>query len=154
MRSPVGEQQSGGGAEQRQHAALGEELREDAAASGAERDAHGDLALPRFGAGEHEAGDVGAGDEQHEADGAEQHEQRLPQVAEEFPIERRDLHGAAFIGSGVSRLQSKRNAIELGLRLRGGDSGPQAGEHREGSRSAFGEIRGGAAHHGGIQSSA
>jgi hypothetical protein len=93
----MSEHQSACGAEQGEYATFGEELREYAAASGAERDAHGDFALPRFGACEHEAGDVGAGDEQHEADGAEQHEQRLAEVAEEFPFERRDLYGASFI---------------------------------------------------------
>ena len=36
----------------------------------------GDLAPPAGGADEQQVGDVGAGDEQHEADGADQHQQR------------------------------------------------------------------------------
>ena len=105
MRAPLGERQSGGGAEQGEHATLGDELQEHAGASGAERDSHRDLALARFGAGEHEAGDVGAGDEQHEADGAEERDQRLPKVAEELAIERGNLHSAPLVSGGVGQLQ-------------------------------------------------
>ena len=64
-----------------QHAAFGEELTHQPAASGAERGAHGQLALPRRSAREQQVRDVGAGDQQDECDGAEQHEQRRPDVA-------------------------------------------------------------------------
>ena len=43
-----------------------------AARVGAERAAERHLALARGGAGEHEVGDVGAGDEQHQGDGAKE----------------------------------------------------------------------------------
>ena len=48
------------------------------AAAGADRGADGDLALAAGGAHEQQVGDVGAGDQQHEADRADQHEQRRP----------------------------------------------------------------------------
>ena len=46
------------------------------AASGADRESHGNLAAARARASEQQVRDVDAGDEQHEADRAEQHEQR------------------------------------------------------------------------------
>ena len=53
------------------------ELPDEAAAPGADGESHGDLAPAAGRAHEKQIGDVGAGDEQHEPDGAEQHEQRL-----------------------------------------------------------------------------
>ena len=63
----------------------------------AERRADGDLALAAGGAHQQQVGDVGAGDEQHEADGAGEHEQRLADVADQHLADRIDaerLHWA------------------------------------------------------------
>ena len=70
--------------------------KQHAGAAGAQGDAHGDFALPRFGTREQKVGDVGAGDQQHEGDGAEQDQQRLVNIAEEFVIQRGDFDGAAL----------------------------------------------------------
>ena len=55
--------------------ALGEELTGEPEAAGTDRGANSDLAGARSGAGQQEVRDVEAGDEQHHADGAEQHQQ-------------------------------------------------------------------------------
>src|SRR5690348_14605758 len=55
---------------------LREELLCEPAARRAKDRANRDLALARRGARDKQARDVDAGDEQHEADGSEQHEQR------------------------------------------------------------------------------
>ena len=57
--------------------------RTSAAARRAEREADRDLLLPARRPREQQRGDVGAGDQQHEADRAEQHEQRGPHVADQ-----------------------------------------------------------------------
>ena len=58
----------------RQHQAFGEELAHDAPAPGAEGQPQGHLALARRGARQEQAGDVGAGDQQHDADDGHQHD--------------------------------------------------------------------------------
>ena len=64
---------------------LGQELRHDAAAARAERQAHRDLRPPRGGAGEHDVRDVGAGGEQHDGEGGKDR----GQYADELESERR-----------------------------------------------------------------
>ena len=106
---------------ERQHHALGEELADQAAASGADRRAHDDLAAARRGARQQQIGDVGAGDEQHEAHRAEQHEQRLPRRADDGLMERRDAHAL----------------VAVAARVLGGQPGGDAGHLRLGSRPAM-----------------
>ena len=83
---PVGEQDAGGSTEQREHQALGEHLPDQPPAGGADRHADRDFALPRGRPREHQVRDVGAGDQQHAADRAEQHEQRPPGVFRHQPV--------------------------------------------------------------------
>ena len=64
----VGEGEPEPGAEEADDEALEEELAGDAAAAGAEGGADRELLLPPLGAHEEEVRDVGAGDEQDEAD--------------------------------------------------------------------------------------
>ena len=59
--------------EREQHA-FGEQLADDAAAAGADGGADGDLARAAGGARQQQVGDVGAGDQQHAADRAQQDE--------------------------------------------------------------------------------
>ena len=73
---------------ERQQHAFGQQLADDAAAAGADRGADRDLALPAGGADQQQVGDVGAGDQQHEADRAEQHQQRRPHVPHELSLQR------------------------------------------------------------------
>ena len=56
--------------------AFRQQLPDDAAATGADSGADGDLAAASDSAGQQQVGHVGAGDQQDEADGADQHQQR------------------------------------------------------------------------------
>ena len=108
------EQQPGGRAERRQHAAFGDQLPHQPAAAGAERGAHGDLAAARFRARDQQVGDVGAGDEQDERDRRHQRQQRRAQRAEQLDVERADLDAALLVGLRVRAFELPRDAVELG----------------------------------------
>ena len=66
-------------------------------AAGAERAADRDLALARRAAREQQVGDVGARDQQHEADRAGQHEQRRPQIAGQLAVHRHEQRAPAGV---------------------------------------------------------
>ena len=66
----------------REHGDLGEQLLRQPPPTGAERDAHGKFALPAARARQHQAGQVRAGDEQHERDRAEHENPGRPHVLE------------------------------------------------------------------------
>ena len=83
-----------------QHQALGEELPEQPPAAGAERGADGHLPVARRRAREEQVGHIGAGDEEHEGDGAEQDEQRQPHVTDDLLDERLDRRGHAEASGG------------------------------------------------------
>ena len=74
-----------------EHDALDEELTDDAPAGRAEGDPHGDLAGAMRGAREQQVGDVRAGDEQHEADGAHHREEHDSRGAADVALRER-LH--------------------------------------------------------------
>ena len=76
------------GARRRQHEALGEQLAHHPDPVGAERRAHGHLALARLRAREQQVGDVGAGDEQQEADGTEEQPDRAADGTDDLVGER------------------------------------------------------------------
>src|SRR3954447_6282811 len=57
-------------AKQAEHRGLAEKLTNDARAAGSQSGAYGDFAGARSGAGEQQIGDVGAGNQEHEADRA------------------------------------------------------------------------------------
>ena len=95
---------SGETAERAEDQALGEELRGEAAASGAEGRTHREFLVPRHAAGEEEVGDVCARDQQHQRRRAEGHDdgaaepvadqQRLERLDDNRPVtfvERRDI---------------------------------------------------------------
>ena len=74
----IGDEQAGRATAGREQRALGQQLRDDARAAGAEGGAHGDLPLARLGSRQQQVGDVHAGDQQHERHGhAERHQRRL-----------------------------------------------------------------------------
>jgi hypothetical protein len=80
--------------EQREHARLGEQLRDEPPPTGAERQPHGHLRLAARAAGEQEVGDVGAGDEQDDAGDAEEECERGLGLL---------VHGALPAGAGRHR---------------------------------------------------
>ena len=134
------------GAETGQHATFDDELQQHAGASGAQCDAHGDFTLPRFGTRQQKIGDIGAGNQQHEGDGAEQDEQGLLNIAEELVVQRGHFDGATLVRLGIRRFETFGDAIEFGLRMGLRDSGFEAGEGSETAVAAFGEVLGGASH--------
>jgi hypothetical protein len=73
---PVGQQETQEAARERKDHGLHEVLADQAEPPRAERDPHRDLLLARGGAGEEEARDVRAGDQEDEADHAHEHDER------------------------------------------------------------------------------
>ena len=67
----------------------------------APRIAHLGSSLQR--AGERQVGDVGAGDEQNESDGADENEQRRAHSARELPGQGHHIHSSGREGGGVLR---------------------------------------------------
>ena len=80
VRPPHGQQQSQQPAERGEDEALGEKLPHEAAPAAAERGPDRDLAVARRGARQQQVGHVRAADQQDEADRAEQHHQRGPDL--------------------------------------------------------------------------
>ena len=120
---------AGGGEQQ----ALDQQLPHDAPARRAHRVAHRDLARPCRRARQQQVGDVGAGDQQDEADRAHQgQEHDADRAGVEAFVERLDdADGELLVAGRMSRGQALDDAVELGPRLRGGDAGLQAREHGE-----------------------
>ena len=77
--------------------AFDEELRDDAAAAGAEGDAHGDLALTRQRARQQQVGDVRARDQQDEADGAGENQHGAAHAADHLFLQRHDAEREAAV---------------------------------------------------------
>ena len=91
-------------AQAREQQALDQELPDDLEPRRAEGEAHGDLRLPRRGARQQHVRDVGAGDQQDEADRDEQHREAEPRVADDALLER---HRPARRGSCPERRFSR-----------------------------------------------
>ena len=82
-----------------EHEALGEQLANDAGATSAHGGADGELALAAGGTDQEQVGDIGAGDEQNEADGSEQNQQRGASAGNDGVAQR--LHAEAGLGIGI-----------------------------------------------------
>jgi hypothetical protein len=76
--------------------------------------------MPRRAAGEHEIGDVGAGDQQQESDGGKQHQQRTARVFNQFFAGGIKAQSDEGIEAGVAVLvgDTRLEGVELGVRLR------------------------------------
>ncbi len=98
-----------------QHDGLCHELPHQPSAAGAKRRPHRQFATARRAAREQQAGDVGAGDQQHQRDGAEQHEQRRACFADQQLEQRRRAEGEALVGVGKRLLQELADAPDVGV---------------------------------------
>jgi hypothetical protein len=123
-------------AAQRQHQALGEELSGQPAPARAERGTDGQLALPGDAPGQEQVGDVGAGDEQDEADGHREHEEGRTDARRRRLGERPHVHLDRFPLAeqqvrrhGARHRAGRRRSLGLGLERR--HAGPQAPQGRE-----------------------
>ncbi len=89
LQTDVGDRDAERRGGQRNQHALGEQLPDDAAASGAERGANRDLALTHRRARQQQVGDVGARDQQHQADRAHHREDDEPDVGRHHVVAQR-----------------------------------------------------------------
>ena len=80
-----------------------------------------------MGAHEHQVREIGARDEQHERNRAEQHEQRQPRVADEILVQGHDERAPVFVLGGVLQREAAGDRIELRLRAGHGDARFQLG---------------------------
>ena len=94
-----------------QQQALGEELPHQLTPGGAERQPDGDLPLAHEGAGDQQVGDVGAGDEQHQADHAHQHDERHREVVADRRV--------ADVGLGDEQLALQELLADVGREVLG-----------------------------------
>ena len=101
-RQPHGEHQAEDAAKHRQERRFGEQLPDEPSAAGAKRAANRDLALPPHGARQHQAGNVGAGNQEDESNGRKRHPQQRARAPANFVGERH--HGAAeHVGQAAER---------------------------------------------------
>ena len=91
--------------------------------AGAECDADGDLLLAPGEAGQQQVRHVGAGDEEHEADRAQQNQQGGANVSDDRAGERRDLDAVPGIRLRVGFGQARRDGGHFRLRLGPGHAG-------------------------------
>ena len=112
----VGSRQEAGdaAADTEQHA-LGQQLLHDAQPAGAERPAQRNLPGAPVSPHQHQVGEVGAGDEQHQGDGAEQDEQRRARVTDQVFVQGDDQRTPVLVVGGILRRQPQRNRVEVGL---------------------------------------
>ena len=132
-------------ARERQHQALGEELADDAQATGAERETNRDLALARKAAREREAGEVHARDEQHETHGPEQDERGAPQQGiDALIVEGHGGHAARPNGSfhGKCGVDLRSEHADGCVCLLDRHAGPAASEQGVAVRERFVEVEG------------
>jgi len=91
VRGSGGQHHSDDACGETEQCALREQLPDEPPASGAERTPDRHLAATRGGAGQQQVGPVGARDQEHQANGAEQNEQRPPDIADRGIPEQRDV---------------------------------------------------------------
>ena len=105
---------------------------EDGSATGSECAADGEFLLTGEAAGEEKIGDVDAGDEQDEGDGAEEKPERLLAFAgEEVVFERLDEDAPALVAFRIGLGDVGGDGVHVGLRLLDGDAGFEAGDGEE-----------------------
>ncbi len=138
----AGQQRRGGGkrgaseqepddpAGDRQRQRFDDELLEHAAAAGAERRTNRQLLAPAERSGEQQVADVGARDQQHEDDRAQQHAQRRSHLADDQLLQRNDGRTPAGVLLRILTLQLQRDVRHLRFRPREVDTGFHAGDHR------------------------
>ena len=115
--APRRQGQPGDAAQCAQDQALGQELADQPSPAGSERRPDGELALPRGAGGQQQVGQVGAGDEQHDADGRSEHQQAAPRSSHHRLEQRRHPHRLAVVAGRELLLQAGGDGGEVGARL-------------------------------------
>ena len=134
-----GEGEAGDAGHQRQQRALGQQLAHQPAAPGPQGGAHGELAVAAQHPRQRQVGDVGAGQQQHQAGRAEQQPQDRPRVGGQRRQHRRGAGAEPGLGAIDVRevlLEPLRHGGHLGGRRLEGHPGLEQPEHlqpREGA---------------------
>ena len=141
--APDRQQQPETAADDAEDDAFGEELADEAAAGGAERAAHRHLAFARRRAREQQVGDVGAGDQQDEADGAEKHQHGLADVADHRLVERDRGEVEPLVAVRILRGEALADGLHLGSDVLEWNArlGPADGSEVPRAALAGGEVR-------------
>ncbi len=102
-------------ADDREQDALGHELAQEPATAGAERGPDRELAMPVLGAGEEQVGQVGAGDQQDEADRRLQNPDRAARAADDLLLHRLHLQDVprSWIRRAVGGLAGRSEDVIL-----------------------------------------
>ena len=124
--APRRQQQADEPRHDREHDALGDELRDDAAAAGAERAADGDLALARRRPREQEVRDIRGRNQQQESDRAEQHVQDLADVADDARPAAAPRRSSSLPAPGYCRLRPAATVSRFARSSAIADAGLQA----------------------------
>src|SRR3989454_9297976 len=112
--SPDGHYEAQSRAESGKQDTLSEQLAEDTPSASSQRRANGDLPLPASGARKLEVRDVGARDEQNEADSAHQQQHKLAGgLVDNLLAESNDPYPAAGVGIGVHFFQPPPDGLHL-----------------------------------------
>ena len=135
--APVRDEQTGGGADDREHDTFDEQLADDRPAMRAEHEPDRDLLLAPHRVGQHETRDVAAGGEQHERDGAEKEPQRSAHAADLLFLHRHESRSPSAIGLRKLLAETRLNAVEIRLRLVDRDARLHPAERRVESCRAY-----------------
>ena len=133
-------QDAGRAAEQSEHGGLDEQLAAQAPGCRADGGAHRELASAMAGAREQQIGDIRAGDEQHQPDGAEHREHNRPRVADEIVFDRQHPERPARRVRVVLTAQRVRQRVKRGRHLGHVDPVTHAADHVEVLTAAVGAI--------------
>ena len=112
--APRGEEGAGGAARRGEDHRLGEHLAYEPGRARPERRAHGDFATASRRAREREVRHVGARDEQHEGDGAHEHEEGQAERSGHLLVQRHQHEALALVGRGVLRREPVREPVHRG----------------------------------------
>jgi hypothetical protein len=126
LHGAVGERHTARAADHGEDEILRQPLRHQASAAGAQREANRGLAPPRRRPREQEIRHIGARDQQHEANRANEDEEGRLRVADNRIVHARETDAPAFVGLRIGRLELRAERIHFGLRRRQPDAGPQA----------------------------
>ena len=139
IQAPDGEENSGAATDEREQNAFAQHLPHHLHPSRPEREANGKFTLPRARPRQEHGGEIRAGNEEDEADRADQNHERAAHSADD-QILHRIKRGAEFSRGAVviweSRIPAGDNGIELGLRLGEADSRFEPGDDAVAARAA------------------
>ena len=113
-----------------EHERLDQQLLEHPGASGAERSTDRELLAPAERARKQQVADIGAGNQQHERHGREQHHERGADIADDQLLQRHDGGAPAGVLLRVVALEPHRDRFHLRIRPGDVDARLQPRDHR------------------------